>query len=50
MVSPTIGTHVACTIQNAAVAVGFGEGRRDDACAELTALDGVGAPEEENAR
>ena len=50
MVSPTIGSHVACTIQDAAREIGFGEGRRDDACAQLTALDGVGAPQEENAR
>jgi hypothetical protein len=50
MVSPTIGTHVACTIQDAAREIGFGQGRRDDACAPLTALDGVDAPQEENAR
>jgi hypothetical protein len=49
MVSPTIGSHVACTIQEAAASVGFGTGRRDDGCDALTALDGVGAPPEENA-
>jgi hypothetical protein len=49
MVSPTIGSHVACTIQDAAVAVGFGSGARDDECGALTALDGTGAPAEENA-
>ena len=50
MVSPTIGSHVACTIQAAAAEIGFGQGRRDDACPALTALDGVSAPPEENAR
>jgi hypothetical protein len=50
MVSPTIGSHVACTIQQAATKIGFGAGRRDDGCAALTALDGVGAPAEANAR
>jgi hypothetical protein len=49
MVSPTIGTHVACTIQDAAVSLGFGRGPRDGACGPLTALDGVGAPPEANA-
>ena len=48
MVSPTIGSHVACTIQDAATSVGFTSGRRDDACDALTLLDGVGAPPEEN--
>ena len=44
MVSPTIGEHVACTIQDAAVAVGFTAGRRDDECAALTRGDGTAAP------
>jgi hypothetical protein len=48
MVSPTIGTHVACTIQDAAAGLGFGRGPRDDGCGPLTALDGVGAPPEAN--
>jgi hypothetical protein len=46
MVSPTIGTHVACTIQAAAVGLGFGAAREDEACAELTATDAAGAPAE----
>jgi hypothetical protein len=46
MVSPTIGTHVMCTVQDAADTVGLRTGRRDDRCAALTALDGVGAPPE----
>jgi hypothetical protein len=46
MVSPTIGTHVACTIQAAAAGHGFEKGREDDACASLIAADGVGAPAE----
>jgi hypothetical protein len=50
MVSPTIGSHVACTIQDAAGELGFGRARRDDACDELTRLDGAGAPPEEPAR
>ena len=46
MVSPTIGTHVACTIQNAGEALGFEVRARDPECAGLTATDGVGAPAE----
>ena len=46
MVSPTIGTHVSCTIQDAGAALGFPRGRRDSTCAPLTATDGVGAPAE----
>jgi hypothetical protein len=50
MVSPTIGSHVACTIQDAAAGLGFGQRSRDGTCAALTLLDGAGAPVEENAR
>lgn len=46
MVSPTIGTHVACTIQAAAVALRFTAGATDPACGALTATDGEGAPAE----
>ena len=46
MVSPTIGTHVACTIQDAARKLGFGMIRKDEACDGLIAADGVGAPSE----
>jgi hypothetical protein len=46
MVSPTIGSHVACTIQDAGVALGFGAATRDPACPVLTGTDGVGAPPE----
>ena len=46
MVSPTIGTHVSCTIQNAAGDLGFEVGTRDGACDPITATDGVGAPAE----
>ncbi|HEX8648244.1 MAG TPA: hypothetical protein VF715_15225, partial [Thermoleophilaceae bacterium] len=46
MVSPTIGTHVACTIQDAGEALGFEVRTRDPECAALTAADGVGAPPE----
>ncbi len=46
MVSPTIGTHVACSIQDAGLALGFSRGPRDDACPGLTATDGAGAPPE----
>jgi hypothetical protein len=46
MVSPTIGSHVACTIQDAGVALGFGRGTTDRNCAALTARDGQGAPAE----
>ncbi len=46
MVSPTIGTHVACTIQKAALKLRFTAAARDPACGPLTAADGVGAPPE----
>jgi hypothetical protein len=46
MVSPTIGTHVACTIQDAAGSLGFTRGRRDPACLAATAGDGLAAPPE----
>jgi len=49
MVSPTIGSHVSCTIQNAGMALGFTSATRDPACEPLTAADGVGAPPEKNA-
>ncbi|HWG93970.1 MAG TPA: hypothetical protein VNU66_07085 [Mycobacteriales bacterium] len=46
MVSPTIGAHVLCTVQEAAAALGMpaAPGSR---CPALTALDGVAAPPEE---
>jgi hypothetical protein len=44
MSSPTIGDHVNCAIQNAAMAVGFGLEGRDPACDALTAADQLGAP------
>ena len=44
MVSPTIGEHVACTIQDAAVSVGFTAGARDRECDALTRTDDAGAP------
>lgn len=46
MVSPTIGIHVSCTIQDAGGALGFPTGLRDLACPALTATDGLGAPPE----
>ena len=46
MVSPTIGSHVACTIQAAAAELGFGAQKVDSECAGLTAADGIGAPAE----
>lgn len=46
MVSPTIGTHVLCTVQDAAETIGLGVGERNPRCPVLTALDGVGAPPE----
>ncbi len=46
MVSPTIGRHAVCTVQNAAENIGFGIARRNERCAALTALDGLGAPKE----
>jgi hypothetical protein len=44
MSSPTIGDHVNCAIQNAAMGVGFGIAGRDPACDALTAADQLGAP------
>jgi hypothetical protein len=49
MVSPTIGSHVVCTIQDAALDLGFTSRQRDPACDGLTRLDGVAAPAEANA-
>lgn len=46
MVSPTIGRHMVCTIQDAADRLGFGTAARDSECAVLTALDGIAAPAE----
>ena len=46
MVSPTIGTHVVCTIQSAAVSLRFRAGTTDPACPALTATDGLGGPAE----
>jgi hypothetical protein len=46
MVSPTIGTHVACTIQDAAGAMGFTVGTKDPACDPITATDGQAGPSE----
>jgi len=46
MVSPTIGTHVLCTVQDAADRIGFTTGPRADACALLTLLDGASPPAE----
>ena len=46
MVSPTIGQHAVCTIQDAADRLGFGTGARDEKCAALTTLDGQQAPKE----
>lgn len=45
-VSPTIGSHVACTIQDAALRLGFSARTRDEACDALTRTDGAGAPPE----
>jgi len=50
MVSPTIGSHVACTIQDAAGSLGFTVGTRDPNCTPLTALDGQAAPAERAGR
>ena len=46
MVSPTMGKHAVCTIQDAAETLGFGTGPRDESCDELTQLDGQAAPAE----
>jgi hypothetical protein len=44
MVSPTIGTHVTCTIQDAGLALGFSSRVRDPACDALTATDDAAGP------
>ena len=47
MVSPTIGTHVLCTIQDSAQEIGLATGgERNPRCPALTALDGLAAPAE----
>ena len=46
MVSPTIGTHVQCTAQDAAEQLGMTVSKRNSRCGELTALDGGAAPAE----
>lgn len=46
MVSPTIGRHMVCTLQNAAAGLGFGVGTQNPECPLLTALDGIAAPAE----
>lgn len=46
MVSPTIGRHAICTIQDASERLGFGVNSRSERCAALTALDGQQAPPE----
>lgn len=46
MVSPTIGRHLVCTVQNSAQALGFAVTQQNPECPLLTALDGVAAPAE----
>ncbi|HUR40001.1 MAG TPA: CehA/McbA family metallohydrolase [Verrucomicrobiae bacterium] len=46
MVSPTIGTHIVCSLQDAADRLGFTTGPRDAACPVLTALDNLAPPPE----
>jgi hypothetical protein len=46
MVSPTIGEHVLCTVQEAAQVLGLAA-QPGERCPVLTALDGVAAPPEE---
>ena len=46
MVSPTVGQHAVCTIQDAADRLGFVTGTRSDRCEFLTTLDGQNAPPE----
>jgi hypothetical protein len=46
MVSPTIGSHIVCTLQDAADRLGFTTANRDPECPLLTALDGQAAPPE----
>lgn len=46
MVSPTIGSHIVCTLQNSADRLGFTTANRDAECPALTALDGLAGPPE----
>lgn len=46
MVSPTLGSHIVCTLQNSADRLGFTTDNRDAECPALTALDGLAAPPE----
>jgi uncharacterized protein YjdB/predicted transcriptional regulator with HTH domain len=46
MVSPTIGRHLVCTLQDAAEDLGFEVGERNPDCLLLTALDNIAAPPE----
>lgn len=46
MVSATFGSHIVCTLQDSAEAMGFPVGPRDDECPVLTALDGLAPPPE----
>jgi glycerophosphoryl diester phosphodiesterase len=46
MVSPTIGSHIVCTLQDQADRLGFVTANRDAECPMLTALDGRAAPPE----
>ena len=46
MVSPTIGSHIVCSLQDAADDLGFATANRDSDCARLTALDGLAPPDE----
>lgn len=50
MVSPTIGQHIVCTLQDGAEAMGFDGGARDPNCAALTLVDGVLPPAEQAGR
>jgi hypothetical protein len=45
-VSPVMGQHVLCTVQDAAVDLGFAVSNAASACPMLTALDGQAAPPE----
>ena len=46
MVSPTIGQHIVCTLQNAAERLQFETAQMNERCTALTALDGVLGPAE----
>ena len=46
MVSPTIGQHIVCTLQDGAEAIGFAAGSRSELCAPLTLLDDAMPPGE----